>query len=499
MRKSAMRQVERYVSLLEKMGSPYTASRQLETYQEEMLTQVFESLQSVVPNDIYPEEKQEMTIQTYLESMRVQYPDGLYFSAPSLEISPVLYDNSQKKKFIQVKVVRGFRGQHTSWGNFLGKRTLYVFVYELDTKPRINRISDVVEDAPTPYPIDTPENKVPERISAPITPACIAAQREAESFLRKMKTMSGGLIDKEELRQAYEQINQLQIACEEEKVDSVILKSQSLGDSIRPIAEEIERLIEAKAVANTLTKTLNDKGRNGGLYRVSRRGIRRYMKKIDQSVAQLTSSQLQSSLRLLDQKQMERKRLNDFYQTAVRHPRLHVKVVGGANLFISQGANFSSPENTVSLYSNTLQGVIGFRNNRVKQASTIPNSKTKKRSLVRAHVFGIFLGHTETLLPIPTLTPSANPFNIQQSRFQEAEMGCILWEWWRLSGGVGRQVFSDASGSLVSRTYATVTTSLSLRFLHIFELEGGCTGLLASFLPSMTLRPFGGVGLILKV
>lgn len=318
--------------------------------------------------------------------------------------------------------------------------------------------------------------------------ACAQIQGETYDFLRGMIRRNATEIDQGDLMQVNHYQNALAESCR--------------GNERRELQRQLKVLykdVAAAEAAESRANQLSDHLRRVEMAELSRRQLRVYMRQVDKAGDALVPRIIRRPEKLIACKTQEYQTLSHWYQSAVRHPRLQIKAGASATVLLPPLSQEEFEEALPHLYRDQWFVQMGWRFNRLSRAPRQPNPKTGKRNLKRAHVLSI--RYQQTYVGYDLFGRDANREQyptFESYEFQELEASMTWWEWWRMAVGVGQQRRGSITGP-VDYHYATLSTSVSMRFWRIFEVDLGVSALLGPQFAELVLRPSAGVSMLLNL
>lgn len=498
MQRSAIGTIQSLADLLVRLGAAQSTMSEKAQIRANLIQHSFASDRVMLFNDLEPGSRQELRVTDYLRKLSYSAAD-LLITYSDFDPSPVYFDPDRQQYVMYVRVTRTREPRPGHTGPARDQRDVYVFLSNLKSVPLIfgsaPAVRDFFEEVPilgddwlgsteaaTPSPPPSAPSQRPTRPSA-----CEHVQRETRTFLRKTLRQDITDLDPADLLRIEQVADHLDDACSRRD-------SRDLQKHLKTLYQDIESGEAAERQANQLTHEL----RQAEMAHLSRRELSRYLRRVQRASEDLMPRLIATPTDLVARKAIEYGELAHWHESAVRHPKLHLKLGAGGGLFLPNLNVQQVQTHYPALYRHLWQAQLGLRFNRVAKAPRTPDPKTGKRHLKRAHVMGLFYQQTYAGLDLFGYQGSYNPYQMRTGHFQELEIGMLWWECWRMSVGAGQQ-WSSLSGETSLRQYATATTALALRFFRIFELDLGCTALWADSLPEPTLRPQASLGLVLNL
>jgi hypothetical protein len=505
--RSAVGVIQSLGDVMARLGNDQHSMAENESIRSNLTLHSFSSQQVMLYNDLEKRGRKTLPVSDYLRKLSYSGA-GLQVRYESIEPSPIFYDTKERRYVMYVKVLRVLSGAHRTEGQRLDQSPLYFFLENLKSTPLIYGSAAEVgvffeevpvmdndwmgKDQPT-FAIEIDEsfgevklNRSPPE-EEPMMPSCTLVQAEAQRFIQQMVQRDATEINHGDLLRLDQLGSRLQQQCARKE-------RRTLDKHLETLSKDIASAKEAELAANRLSSELRKKK----LAQLSRRRLNQYLRQVQRTSEDLIPRLIQQPEQLVDRKAEEYRTLSDWHRSAVRHPHLNLKVGIGGGVFVP---NLSFPQvqaNYPALYRHLWNVQLGYRFNRLARAPRTPDPKTGKRNLKRAHL--LILAYRQTYAGIDPFgyQGTYNPYQVRNTQFQEIEVGMVWWEWWRMSAGIGQQ-WNGAIGESTQQLYYSATSAISIRMFRFLELDLGCTGMWADFLPSPTLRPELGVSMVVKL
>jgi len=494
--RSALGTIQSFSDLLVLLGSEQQAESEKGTVRSNLLKHTFTSPKAVLFHDLMPQSDGFLAAEEYLRrASRSSYRYRLQHELG--ETSAIFYDEAGVRYVMHVEVIRKLMDRHGE--RVLDQRKVYFYLENLMGVPLISGSGlspldgyDQVwvdgqwreeESVPTGFEEEAYEVAVVHQQGG-----CAQVQGEAYHVLRSVIRRDVTEIDQRDLIEVCKLEKTLERSCRGSE-------RRELQRQLNVLAKDVKAAEMAESVANQLSEHL----RRTEMTELSRRQLRRYMGQVDKAGEALEPRIIRRPEKLIARKTEEYQTLSHWYQSAVRHPRLQVKAGASATVLLPPLSAEEFEEALPHLYRDHWFVQMGWRFNRLSRAPRQPNPKTGKRNLKRAHILSLRYQQTYVgydLFGRDYLQGRYPQFELYE--FQELEASLTWWEWWCMGIGMGQQRYGSITGP-IDYYYATLSTSVSLRFWKIFEVDLGGSALFGPQFAEPVLRPGAGVSMLLNL
>jgi hypothetical protein len=494
--RSALGTIQSFSDLLLLLGSEQQAESEKATVRSNLLKHTFTSSSAALFHDLMPQSDGYLAAEEYLRRVsRRRYRYRLQHDLG--EASTIFYDTEGGRYVMYVEVTRKLMDRHGE--RVLDRQKVYFYLENLMGVPlifgsgltplhdydRVWAAGEWREEASTPRGLARDEH---EMAVVHKEEACAQIRSETYHILRSIIRRNVTEIDQGDLIQIYHLDQALDRSCR--------------GSERRELQRQLKVLtkdLAAAEAAESRANQLSDHLRRIKMAELSRRQLRRYMGQVDKAGDALVPRIIRRPEKLIARKAEEYQTLAHWHQSAVRHPRLQIKAGASAALLLPPLSKEAFEEALPHLYRDQWFVQMGWRFNRLSRAPRQPNPQTGKRNLKRAQVLS--LRYQQTYVGYDLFGRDTNPGpypTFESYEFQELEASMTWWEWWRMGVGVGQQRRGSIDGP-VDYYYATLSTSVALRFWKIFEVDLGGSALLGPQFAEPLLRPSAGISMLLNL
>lgn len=476
----AVQRVEQYGQYLSLIGEPYTNAEERHIYIRSLIREVIAEGDVSFFNDLDPTQKtpKSLPIETYLENIRMFYPDsnGVSLRLRDVRVIPkVFYNRGMERMFLKVVASREIDGIYYDGNKPIPHQQMRDLDFYLELKHDGSALSIYGMATHEKNEADFEEVRVAREVASILDDqkreALERARQEAQQEIEWLRAQMKMLRDQLQLAEEREALHR------REKEVAQREAAQRAWEVKRAKEREAEALQEAESERTVREMAQEEVVRQ-------REQIRNQQRKIRQ--ANSSQNQAQRNAR-------ESKRVAAEMKRVAEKNRVHLQLGMGAGIF--SGANYHGTSNTEEWTISTLTGqaMLGYRLGSLRRGS--PMRKTTLNLFAQAGIIT-----PEALTGIFSASP--NPLALMPSQsgwFYEAEAGLTLWQRLRLSGGVGwsdLSYYSASKGEAIRELtpYYIGTVGVNIPAIHgIFHYGVNLSGIFRDYTTlqtgQMTLHP----------